>query len=210
MRRKILFGSVMLSLLFGLTGCSGSDEGETAYKPVLYLYPDEQQEITVTLECDGGLTCTYPEYRNGWTVTAHPDGTLIDTVDGREYSYLFWEGILHTEYDMSCGFVVAGEDTAEFLRDYFIQIGLTSEEYNEFIVYWLPQMQENPYNLITFQEEAYTDHAVLQVTPEPDSVLRIFMVYQALEEPIEIEEPKLPSFTRTGFTVVEWGGTEIK
>ena len=36
------------------------------------------------------------------------------------------------------------------------------------------------------------------------------MVYKALEEKIEIEEPVLESFDRNGFTVVEWGGTEIK
>ena len=70
-------------------------------------------------------------------------------------------------------------------------------------------MQENPYNLITFQTDAYTDSAVLHITPEPDSILRVFMAYQALKEPVEIEKPALEGFERVGFTVVEWGGTEI-
>ena len=88
-------------------------------------------------------------------------------------------------------------------------MGLTPREYNEFIVYWLPRMQDNPYNLITFQEEAYTQHAELDVTPKPDSVLRVFMAYQGLEKPISVEEPEITAFERTGFTVVEWGGTEV-
>ena len=88
-------------------------------------------------------------------------------------------------------------------------LGLEPREYNEFITYWLPRMQENPYNLITFQTDAYTDSAVLHITPEPDSILRVFMAYQALKEPVEIEKPALEGFERVGFTVVEWGGTEI-
>ena len=38
-------------------------------------------------------------------------------------------------------------------------LGLNSREAEEFIVYWLPLMQSNPYNLITFQKEAYTNSA---------------------------------------------------
>lgn len=70
-------------------------------------------------------------------------------------------------------------------------------------------MQENPYNLITFQQEAYTEQAPLTITPAPDSMLRVFMAYQPLEKPVEIPEQTLQPFERTGFAVVEWGGCEI-
>lgn len=99
---------------------------------------------------------------------------------------------------------------AEFLQETLAKIGLTPRKYNEFIVYWLPQIQDNPYNLITFQQETYMESAELEITPEPDSVLRVFMAFQALEEPIEVEEPEIEPFTREGFTVVEWGGTQVK
>lgn len=52
-------------------------------------------------------------------------------------------------------------------------MGLTPKEYNEFIVYWLPQMQKNKYNYITFQNEAYTGSAVLNINPKSDSMLRV-------------------------------------
>ena len=35
------------------------------------------------------------------------------------------------------------------------------------------------------------------------------MVYQPLEEFIEIGEPQLDKFERTGFTLIEWGGSII-
>ena len=41
-------------------------------------------------------------------------------------------------------------------------------------------------------------------------MLRVFMAFKALEEPIEVTEPTFEAFERRGFTVVEWGGTEIK
>ena len=177
-----------------------------AKKPVIYLYPEKTTDISVALHYTGKLTCTYPPLGNGWRVTAHPDGTLINHADKKEYSYLFWEGDSDTRFDMSHGFVVAGKDTTAFLQEKLAFMGLTPREYNEFIVYWLPQMQDNPYNLITFQGKEYTDQAKLSIAPKPDSMLRVFMVYKPLQQKITIPEQKLNPFTRKGFAVVEWGG----
>ncbi|MDD6471368.1 MAG: hypothetical protein PUF64_09710, partial [Butyricicoccus sp.] len=103
-----------------------------------------------------------------------------------------------------------GADTADFLREKLAEIGLTPREYNEFIVYWLPKMQDNPYNLISFQSEAYTDAARLDIDPTPDSVLRIFMAWKPLHRAQNIEPQTFTPFARDGFTVVEWGGCEVK
>lgn len=178
-------------------------------KPVIYLYPEEAMDVSVEVAfSNGGFTCTYPEYRNGWNVFAYPDGRVIDNADGLEYSYLYWEGEGNVDYDMSRGFVVKGEDTAAFLREKLSYMGLTPREYNEFIVYWLPLMHNNKYNLITFQTTAYTDNVQLNVTPKPDSMLRVYMVYQPLDEYRFVPEPELDQFNREGFSVIEWGGTE--
>lgn len=178
-------------------------------KPVIYLYPEEETEVSVKLDYDGELTCTYPAYENGWTVTAQPDGTLKDE-HGQTYNYLYWEGVSYAPYDFSRGFCVAGEDTAAFLEEALADLGLTRREANEFIVYWLPLMESNPYNLISFQGEAYTDRAELTVDPAPETEIRVFMAWQALEEAIEIEPQELAAPQRQGFTLVEWGGTEVK
>ncbi|MGN0136821.1 hypothetical protein [Anaerotignum sp.] len=180
-----------------------------ARKPVIYLYPEETTDISVELEYDGELTVTYPAYNDGWKVAAEPDGTLTNHADGREYSYLFWEGEGYGEMDFSEGFVVKGEDTVAFLQEKLSAMGMTPREYNEFIVYWLPYMQDNAYNLISFQWENYDESAKLHITPAPDNLLRVFMAFKALEEPVDIPEQELPTLQRAGFTVVEWGGTEV-
>ena len=205
--KRLLAGTLTAALAFGLAGCV-SDE-ECAEKPVIYLYPEQKTAVSVSLDYAGTLTATYPAYENGWHITAEPDGTLYDEA-GNEYSYLFWEGEDKTDYDFSKGFCVAGVDTADFLRETLAAIGLTPKEYNEFIVYWLPKMQDNPYNLISFQSERYTDTAKLDIDPTPDSVLRVFMAWKPLHRAQNIEPQTFTPFARDGFTVVEWGGCEVK
>lgn len=205
--KKLLAGTLTAAFALGLTACGQQEE--CSAKPVIYLYPEQETTVSVSLDYAGTLTATYPAYENGWTVTAEPDSTLYDE-NGDEYSYLFWEGENNTDYDFSTGFCVAGADTADFLREKLAEIGLTPREYNEFIVYWLPKMQDNPYNLISFQSEAYTDAAKLDIDPTPDSVLRVFMAWKPLGRPQNIEPQTFTPFARDGFTVVEWGGCEVK
>ena len=200
---------MVLGFLVWLAGDRGAAGGMTSEKPVIYLYPEQEQEqeVSVRLDYDGKLTCTYPAYDDGWNVTAAPDGTLTDE-SGKEYNYLYWEGETDQEYDFSEGFCVAGEDTAKFLENALDRLGLTRREANEFIVYWLPRMEQNEYNLISFQSEVYTDHARLSIQPEPDTVIRVFMAYKPLDHYQEIPEQSLSTPERSGFTVVEWGGSE--
>ena len=210
-RRTCLIPAALLcAALLSLSGCgSGLLPGSTSAKPVLYLYPEQEAQVTVMLDYDGTLTNTYPAYEDGWTVLARPDGTLIDPGTGRAYYCLFWEGVTDTQYDFSSGFCVAGEDTAPFLEKALSQLGLTEREADEFIIYWLPRMESNSYNLISFQTAAYTGSAELTIDPAPDTLIRVFMAWQALDEPVEIAPQALTAPARTGFTAVEWGGAEI-
>ncbi len=206
--KKILFASLLLLIATLFIGCEGEEqEVPIAEKPVIYLYPQEAMDVSVKLDYNGELLFTYPEYNDGWDVTAYPDGRIVS--QGEEYSYLFWDGYDDIEYDLSEGFVVKGEDTVSFLKDKLEFLGLLPHEYNEFITYWAPRMIENEYNLITFQQEAYTENAVLTVEPTPDSIQRVFMVFKSLDEYIEIDEQQLETFERSGFTVIEWGGSEV-
>jgi hypothetical protein len=104
---------------------------------------------------------------------------------------------------------VRGEDTALFLEEALEKLGLKPREANEFIVFWLPQMEDNGYNLIRFQTEAYTEAAKLRISPKPDSMIRIFMTWKASDSFVELTPQALTAEDRVGFTVVEWGGTEI-
>ena len=203
MKKRFAWLLCLILLIGLLPGCSQMDE-----KPVIYLYPEEETEVTVKLDYNGTLTSTYPAYGDGWTVTAQPDGTLTDET-GREYYCLFWEGESDAAYDFSTGYCVTGKDTAVFLERALAQLGLTEKEANEFIIYWLPRMESNAYNLVSFQSEAYTDSAELTIDPAPDTVIRVFMAWKGLDQPEKITPQELTAVARNGFTVVEWGGAEV-
>ena len=226
--KRGFLSAAMVSLLCvvlacGLASCGGDSKKPNrealAAKPVIYLYPEQACEVKVSLSFDGELTCVYPSFaeslpaegRDGgtWTVVAQPDGTLADPCTGREYGYLFWEGLQATEPDMSQGFCVAGADTEGFLEDSLARLGLTDREAADFITYWLPRMQGNAYNLISFQGGAYEDAACLSVDPAPDTVIRVFMAWCPFDEPVDVEPQELDAPDRGGFTLVEWGGTEL-
>ena len=134
--------------------------------------------VKTELNIDGELTCTYPEYHNGWKVTAKPDGTLTDAT-GQIYNHLYWEGTTQVKYDFTKGFCVKGEDTAVFLENALEKLGLTRKE-----------------------------AAKLEVTPKPDALIRVFMAWKPTASYVEMKEQELTAPERKGFTVVEWGGAK--
>ncbi|MEI3400922.1 MAG: hypothetical protein V8R51_00505 [Clostridia bacterium] len=50
----------------------------------------------------------------------------------------------------------------------------------------------------------------LELSIEPDTLIRVLMQYKPLDKYMEVKEQELVTPDRNGFTVVEWGGTEIK
>ncbi|MEO9534222.1 MAG: hypothetical protein ABJG68_04440 [Crocinitomicaceae bacterium] len=180
-------------------------------KPIIYLYPEEETEVSVKLELAGDLTHTYPKYEDGWKVTAKPDGTLLDE-NNKEYYALYWEGNNEENFHVNEGFVVPGENTAEFLEASLDMLGLNRREANEFIVFWMPILEDNPYNLIHFSTDEYEEMAKLDISPKPETMIRVMMVYKPLQEPIELKMQNLSEMKkeRKGFTLVEWGGSLLK
>ena len=182
--------------------------------PIIYLYDEKEREVSVKLDVAGDLTCTYPSYEenDGWTVKTSADGTLTDS-NGRSYEYLFFEADIGFTPDTQKGFCVKGEDTAKFLEEALFELGLTEKEANTFIMYWLPQMEKNPYNVICFQKEAYENSVGLDVQPAPDTIIRVNMYFYPSDEYTYIDEQDLSSMNpsveeRKGLVLVEWGGEE--
>lgn len=176
-------------------------------KPMIYIYPEETMEVEVVLNYDGEITHTYPKTENSWTVQASPNRTLTDE-NGREYYGLFWEGKPRNPVQPNSGAIIAKDSLIPFLETSLDQLGLNYKEANEFIVFWLPILEQNEYNLLYFAGGDYTSHAELSISPKPDNVIRVMMGYVPLEAPINILPQVLPEKpSRDGFTVVEWGGT---
>lgn len=178
-------------------------------KPVIYLYPPETTDINVQLYLQGGFTAAIPPYgEKGWTVTAAPDGTLLNHADGQQYPYLFWEGF-GSPYPQSSYFdVVARDDVPMYLINTLWNYGLNQTEIRDFMEFWLPRMQKSRYYKISWIDtEAFNQLAPLSLSRRPDSLLRILMEYEELNEPVASNPMPTPEkLERAGFTVVEWGG----
>ncbi len=187
-----------------------SGDGGDAFKPVIYLDGYNRTNVTVTLDLNGKLTMTYPkpsqtESHAEWDVLVTRDNQL--KANDKYVRYLFWEGKLNTAFDFSEGFCIKGSDIPRFLEETSKTLGLNDQETEDFVTYWAPQMIKNPYNVISFQSEAYTDAAKLIVLPKPDTEIRIFMAWYPTNEPVEIQNQTLTPNRRSGRTVIEWGGS---
>lgn len=212
----LIWGITYIALAFFIDAhldyCYKCSEGGIALKPIIYLYPKEKTDVSVQVAYPEKFTHTYPHYTNGWFVEASPNGDLVDKTTGRNLYALYWEG-KETNHNQNPteGFVVAGQDTISFLETKLAQLGLTEREADEFIIYWLPKLEGEKYNFIRFQTKAEQDtNMPLLIEPKPDTVIRVLMEYDDLDEPITVQEQVLPPTpVRTGFTVVEWGGTEL-
>ena len=180
-------------------------------KPVIYLYPEQKTDVTVTLGYPECVTHSYPKYEGAWYVTAQPNGTLTDLNSGKELYCLYYENVSPIPLEqLEEGFVVRGADTAPFLEEKLATLGLNEREAEEFIIYWLPRLETNEWNYIRFAEpDEINSEMPLEIMPQPDSIIRVLMLWKALDAPIPVREQMLVTPVRTGFTAVEWGGAEI-
>lgn len=178
------------------------------YKPVIYLYPEVETEVNVKLEIDGNAPFYYPEYHNGWKVLAKPNGEL--KIDDENLRYLFWEAHQKdhlASIDLKKGFIVNGSDALSFLESKLTEVGFTSAEKADFITFWGPQIAQNNKNFVRFEwNEVCDKFARIDITPTPDHLYRFYIFISPIEAEIEVSPQDLPSFTRNGFTVLEWGG----
>jgi hypothetical protein len=184
-----------------------------AEKPVIYVYPKENTQVTIELKLKGQLTFTYPEYKNSWSFIADSSGTIF--MEGKKFNYLFWEGETGIEkktIDNAEGFIVEKNNLLSFLEKKLFEIGLNSKEAADFITYWAPQMSAHEKNYIHFLfNEECDEYAQLEIEPKPAQVFRVFMLWSKAEgkDLKVLKEQKLPVYNRTGFTVLEWGGARL-
>ena len=172
-------------------------------KPVIYLYPTQAE--TVSVKVGATITKSEPAYDRGWQVFAEPSGKL--TVNNKVYDSLFWEGQGQVYPLVDSGFVVAQKDLENTLRDQTLKLGLNQKESADFMAFWLPKMPKTPFVRLTwFGTNEVNKLAPLSITPKPDTIIRIFLDFQGLSQPITLKPQKLVAIPRQGFTVIEWGG----
>lgn len=182
-------------------------------KPVIYCYPAKKTPIHIDLALQGDLLFTYPAYKNGWDFMADTNGTIY--TNGKSFKYLFWEGetkINTQTIHWNEGSIVATTDLLPFLENSLTQMGMNSREQQDFITYWYPQMMKNEKNYVHFVfNEEYNDFAEMHIDPKPDHMLRVYMLCANASDAknVSLTNQPIPVLKREGFTLVEWGGSEL-
>ena len=186
-------------------------DGPVVYKkPVIYLYPEENMDISVQLNIKNSqFTTIYPKFngKNTWNVRAKPNGDIL--INGRTYPYLFWEADSYNHQETNEGFIVSKDNAEQFLEEKLQILGLNEKEKTDFITFWLPKLLRNKLSLCSFQTKNFFEDYELNVTPKPDSMIRVFLSIVKLDKPVNVKEQKLESVERKGFTVIEWGGSNL-
>lgn len=205
-------------------------------KPVIYLYPEKPTEVSVKFTSQIRLDTTIPSYADGWKVLAFPNGKLFDLQSEKtncsalpssfgteyalaaclmgQYPYLYWTGqSVEKEYPQaSGGWVVNRGNLAIFFDGKLQEVGLNQNERTDMESYWLAKMLEKKfaYYRVSFLTTAQMNQlAPMSITPNPDSVYRIFLDWQGINDPTSfatLPPQNLPKIDRKGFSVVEWGG----
>lgn len=172
-------------------------------KPVIYLYP--VQPTNVSVKVGAQITKSEPVYDNGWNVLANPSGLL--KLDGKNYDYLFWEGIGQQYPEIKEGQVVKKENVKSTLENNLKDLGLNAKESADFMEFWLPKMPDSKFVRLTwFGTREMNQLAPLSVNPKPDTIIRVFLDFQGMDQFVNLTAQKLSAPERKGFTLIEWGG----
>ncbi|MFC2162043.1 hypothetical protein ACFLRF_00045 [Candidatus Altiarchaeota archaeon] len=171
-------------------------------KPVIYLYPSEPSDVHVRLVTSGVITVSDPQYPpDGWRVHAEPSGLI----DGK-YPYLFYEADVRTRIDEDTGWIVPEEDVVAWFGRTLPELGLTQEESRDFNDYWSQHLPESRYyKIIPLSPEKLDEMVRLDITPRPDTLIRVNLLIKPVDEPESMKEPVIERPERKGFTVAEWG-----
>ena len=188
------------------------NSSEKISKPIIYLYPEKQMEIDIQLNIikNMKITVVYPKFNdinNTWKVKAKPNGDII--INNKKYPYLFYELESYVPQFQNEGFIVKDEEAEIFLENKLKILGLNDKESTDFITYWLPILLKNKLSLCTFQNEAFFNSFKLNINPKPDTLIRIFLSIKKIDSIPNIKEQKLEKIERKGFTVIEWGGSNL-
>ncbi len=188
-------------------------------KPVIYAYSDKELAFTLNLQSKGELTFTYPVLPSDatWKMKTNPNGRLSDD-ENKQYPYLFWEAkqdlssFQHAVPDAQI--VLSGNELVNYFEQELDKLGLNSREKTDFITYWCPKLNDSDKILVQlYVDEKCELIGKLNIEPKPDNFRRLYVTFEknpSNSENIKTLNLDVGKFERTGFTVIEWGGSELK
>ncbi|KAG1771170.1 hypothetical protein EV702DRAFT_1202059 [Suillus placidus] len=187
-----------------------------------------------------------------WNVRTHQDGSLTEHKSGLDVSYLFWEAETNLEafprspaskplpintfnpisssLDDMDSVVISVDKVTVYLDKSLKALGLHTEARTSFITYWLPSILKHEYIALRFvPQAAYERAASLTISPQPDVVTRVCMLFKGIFKEhlgnwanAQMQAEKDVAWwvdvvgvdpARAGdvtlFRVLEWGGAEV-
>lgn len=200
----------------------GDDPGSTRYKlpdgtnvlkPNIYIYSQEEREVTVAFDQPELLTVTIPEYQDSWKVTADAEGRLTDA-SGGAYDFLFYESISEAFlFETEEGWRVPADGRKECFETILFDLGFQENETADFTEFWTEKLDPDTDYLMYPQGTERVDLAMpVTITEEPECLERIWFVFTE-DGGRSVEEPAGYELTRGGegcrYYVLEWGGLVI-
>ncbi|MNU80957.1 hypothetical protein D3C71_706050 [compost metagenome] len=181
-------------------------------KPVIYFQSPVQLDFNLKLNPAGDLSFTYPKYENQWKGTVYPTGEI--EINQQKYPYLFWDSRQQFQLKKHTnGYHIHKNDVVAFLEKHLSDLGFSFSEKADFITYWGPKMTQYESLFVQFyQQESCNQFATLHCNPQPEQINRFYIAFSEWNDSFEpyLNPIEQTPFIRTGFTILEWGGFEIK
>ncbi|KAG1812598.1 uncharacterized protein BJ212DRAFT_459416 [Suillus subaureus] len=225
----------------------------------LYSPSDIDVSVKISLIPEWTLSVIYPVVatedhgqRLEWNVRTHQDGSLTEHNSGLDVSYLFWEAEtnlqafpqspafepqsvdtfnpISSSLDDMDSIVIPADKASVYLDKSLKVLGLHTEARTSFITYWLPSILKHEYIALRFvSQAAYERAASLSISPQPDVVTRVFMLFRGIPKEhlanwsnaqtqaekdvawwvgvVGVDPARAGDVTL--FRVLEWGGMEV-
>lgn len=187
-------------------------------KPAIYFYPPyDNFKVSVKLKVNGKILKSDPAFVNSWDLVANTDGNIF--VKGKRFRYLFYENTLNEPVEMEDNYWVISKDRVDLLKVLFVSLGLNERESQDFYDYVKGELGKTGANYFKVSRVSYDylqKNMVLNISPKPDNLIRIILVFQPFNDPRKIPDfdKKInkvintliyPERDKNKFNVVEWG-----
>lgn len=183
--------------------------GIPVYKPNIYLYGEEAEAYTTTINIEPTewITESIPLYNpcTGWKAEV-VNGSLNGCED-----FLFYEAIVPDEkFDLQKGILITGLNMKSDLTDLMKTYEFSNKETEDFVKYWSTQLLEEQdyvfYPQLTDQVEG-----IMPITADIsfDRYFRIWFYIVPYDETqilVSLHELEINPIERKGKTFIEWGG----
>lgn len=193
-------------LIYPLSDDTPGDDSQDSKMPFIYIYTQDSESFELSFDAPELLIETDPVYSSSFKVTSDIEG--ITTVDGKPYRYIYYESELSDRWTQrEQGVLIHGSSLRSDLRDLALSYGFVDQEVEDFVDCWASFLEMQDY--VVYPQLTETVDLVMPISVssiEFDTYSRVWFVFQPAEHAPGYQEPDSYNITRSGNTLVEWGG----